>query len=96
MYKQFKFISGSSLDELQENLNNFTADIDSNPTVTWIKEYLVMVEINTVTPNHICCECANWSDGGVCDAIYGECPARGLRRRYSDPACGKYERKKQL
>ena len=86
---QVKFISGTSLPNLEDNLNNFLQGLDDDPSIKYDFESLTAVVEFTAVQNGLCCDCKFWDDNG--DNLVGLCHRCGGRKRFSDKACNKYE-----
>lgn len=91
MFKQVKFIVGSSLTDLEEQLNTHLCDLDVESNITYdFEKFIAVVETKSSCPSHICCECMHWEELSS-GSLEGICKIRSLRRKFKDCACGKFE-----
>ena len=92
MLKQVKFIVGTSLTNLEDQVNNYLSDKDAESNITYdFSKCIAVVETMKASTTNLCCECRHWDDKGDHQALMGECPILLKRKRYNDKACGKYE-----
>ena len=94
MRKEVKFIVGTNLIDLENQLNNYLCGVDADTTITYdFEKSIAVVEVKSVCAKSICAECKHWDDGGNNQALIGECRKCQLRKRYNDGSCSKYERR---
>lgn len=90
---QIKIVQGKSLDDLTNKVNEFLISIKTATNITVDSTNLTAViqhEIDEEWKNQICADCRYWDCGNSSDALIGTCQMCGLRKRFNNTACDKF------
>ena len=87
MYKQVKFITGNSLDDLETRLNDYLKSVDSDVAIKYdFNKSIAVVEQSNTVNSELCCECFHWNDEG---GLNGTCNLTGEIADYRH-RCNRY------
>lgn len=90
MYKQVKFITAFSLDDLESKLNDYLKTVDSEVSIKYdFPRNMAVVEISNTGATQLCCECFYWKDEG---GLNGKCKLTGAIADYRF-SCERYKKK---
>lgn len=90
---QIKIVQGKSLDDLTNKVNEFLVSIKTATDITVDINTLsavIQYEANEEWKNQICADCRYWDCGNSSDALIGTCQMCGLRKRFLNTACEKF------
>ena len=91
MYKQVKFITGNSLDDLETRLNDYLKSVDSDVSIKYdFNKSIAVVEQSSTVNSELCCECLYWHDEG---GLNGKCKLTGDIADYRH-RCNRYRKVK--